>query len=508
MDKAIKKLCLFSALLLCFSSIACSSGHPDSGLQSQSTTADDVTTAPVTNTIEYEKDDLPKLDFNGRTVRFFSPGSVDNGFSLFETSFTVEELTGDFISDSIYNRELYVEDRLGVEIENVKVIKGGDREIEKIFATDDDSYDAIISTNTFMSECAIDKYLTDLYTVDYLNFDKPWWSQNFSESAELFGSLYLCSGSLFISLVRNTVAMYYNKTLALEYSSSKPELQMLYDIVDSGDWTYDKMTEIAADIYDDANGNSLRDMDDIYGICYNQGTPFVTFWSGFDIDVFTRTEDGWFEFAVSTDKLYNSLEKISRFMFEEPGSATARVGTSDENFLEYNYQLDLFANGNSLFLLEKVGRAETDAFRNMKDDYGILPHPKYDSGQKNYYSFPETLFGAVAIPKMNSEPDVVGAVLEAMASYSYRGTMPLYLDTVLKGQYMSDPQSRRMIDLVVEGIKIDPAWIYIDTLATRYPAKFSEQMPSGNASYVSIHESNSKKMKINLDIYKKQLENN
>ena len=101
---------------------------------------------------------------------------------------------------------------------------------------------------------------------------------------------------------------------------------------------------------------------------------------------------------------------------------------------------------------------------------------KYDKNQKNYYSFPETSFGAVAIPKMNTSPEIVGAVLEAMASYSYRQTMPLYLDTVLKGQYMSDAESRRIVDIIVDGISIDTAWIYIDTLANRYPANFSEML--------------------------------
>lgn len=84
---------------------------------------------------------------------------------------------------------------------------------------------------------------------------------------------------------------------------------------------------------------------------------------------------------------------------------------------------------------------------------------------------------------MNTSPEIVGAVLEAMASYSYRETMPLYLDTVLKGQYMSDAESRRIVDIIVDGISIDAAWIYIDTLANRYPANFSEMLNRGSNAF-------------------------
>ena len=79
------------------------------------------TAAQKNEGIFYEPDELPELDFGGETVTMLSRGLKNGGFSFYETNLTVEELTSDVLNDSIYNRELYVEDRLNVEIENVKV---------------------------------------------------------------------------------------------------------------------------------------------------------------------------------------------------------------------------------------------------------------------------------------------------------------------------------------------------------------------------------------------------
>ncbi|MBO4219751.1 MAG: hypothetical protein J5933_02370 [Clostridia bacterium] len=65
-----------------------------------------------------------------------------------------------------------------------------------------------------------------------------------------------------------------------------------------------------------------------------------------------------------------------------------------------------------------------------------------------------------SIPTTNLNPDMSAAVLEAMASYSYRDTLPTYLDLALKGKYMNDASSRKMVDLIVSGFRVDAGWIY------------------------------------------------
>ena len=41
-----------------------------------------------------------------------------------------------------------------------------------------------------------------------------------------------------------------------------------------------------------------------------------------------------------------------------------------------------FMNGQGLFLTESIGEAHI--MREMRDDFGILPYPKYDEAQESY----------------------------------------------------------------------------------------------------------------------------
>ena len=64
----------------------------------------------------------------------------------------------------------------------------------------------------------------------------------------------------------------------------------------------------------------------------------------------------------------------------------------------------------------------------------------------------------------------VGAVLEALASESYKTVTPAYYETALKYKYMSDPESWKMLDLIYENIYIDPGIIYTSVLDSFHDA--------------------------------------
>ena len=88
------------------------------------------------------------------------------------------------------------------------------------------------------------------------------------------------------------------------------------------------------------------------------------------------------------------------------------------------------------------------------------------------------------------DPAMIGAVLEKMGELSYKIVTPAYLDTALKGKYLRDDNSARMVDRIIEGTWMDFAEInasytgriindkYLgeltsDTLASHYESKKS-----------------------------------
>ncbi|MBR5452513.1 MAG: extracellular solute-binding protein [Clostridia bacterium] len=495
----------FLAVLMLLSFAACAGDNGASKDTGKTTSPTDGTTAPsFEDVIDYEKDDLPaSLNFGGDKVVVLS-ASIYNaeGEEDRMPEFSVEELTSDVINDSIYNRELSVEDRLDIEIVNAQVtVDKLTTEIEKQYNAGDDSYDVVIHANHTLARYVFDGYFTDLYTVDYLNFDKPWWSDKFNSEAELMDMLFMTTGSLSLSLTRNIYAMYYNKALAENYSSDIEELGDLYTVVENGDWTFDKFVELGGEIYKDTNGDTLYDIDDEYGIAYVPYIPLDAIWSSFDINIFSRTEDGWFEMDVNTDKLYTALDKMYSLIHDTKGSMSS--GGFGVDFYDVH---KTFANGHVLFMPNMLGVIETPELRNMQDDYGILPYPKYDDSQKEYYSYSHDQYTAFAIPITSSKPDTAGAMLEAMASYAYRDTQPAYFNTALKGKYMSDPQSRKMLDIVVEGFMVDAAWIYLGNLAADYPPSFRYMIARKEESFAVNHQKLSKRAEIYLKTYKASFE--
>ncbi|MBR6558322.1 MAG: extracellular solute-binding protein [Clostridia bacterium] len=442
--------------------------------------------------IEYEKDNLPDgLNFNA-TVTILSSRE---GISV--NDITVEELSSDVVNDSIYNREMYVEDRLGVEIENKPAVDFGN-EITKQIGSGEDTYQIFVGETYDFSKYSFDGVLYDLNTIDYLSLDKPWWSELFIEEASINDALYMATGSISLSLLRNLIVIYYNKAIAENYKENNDKFSVfedIYSVVENGEWTLDMLHTLSSEVYQDANGNTDRDEEDIFGL----GLHFYSLdaiWSSFDLNVLSPTEDGWFELDVNTEKLYGALEKVTDLVHNTNGVYISKDGINTKS------TAGMFASGKYLFAIDYLNISETPALRNMTDEYGILPFPKLDNKQDSYYSYAYDTYLSYSIPNTNPSPEIAGAVMEAMASYSYRNTVPAYLDTALKGKYMNDSQSRRMIDLVVNNFRLDTAWIYIFTIGGDYPSGYRNNIYENKRAFASEHEKNSRATNRKLMAYK------
>jgi hypothetical protein len=101
----------------------------------------------------------------------------------------------------------------------------------------------------------------------------------------------------------------------------------------------------------------------------------------------------------------------------------------------------------------------------MEDAYGILPEPKYDTYQKEYLSFVNGSTSLVMIAKTESDPEFVGTVMEAMATYNYQHVTPNMFQVVTKLQAAQDPVSAEMVDLIIRNRVFDMGY-YADLTVT------------------------------------------
>ena len=486
-----RSACIIISFLLILCSLVSCSGEEkpeETTVQTdskESNSAED-TTVPVQeeSTLPKVDDNLPEsLKFDGETVSILAPKIKEGSVVDLYTN----ELNSDPINDSIYNRELYAEDRLGVKVEFPQFNGTYLEEIQKQANTGDDTYQLYYVVSHEMADYVFDGYYLDLSELDYLDFDMPWWNSDFIYECSVKNKVFMLTGSLSLTMLREIHAVYFNKTLANDYGAGIPDLNDMYGLVDSGKWTIDKLMELSGGIYRDMNGDQVRDIEDCYGVICVGSTADMP-WGAFDISVFEKDEDDWFVFNVNTDKLFSAYEKIYDLFYNTDGSATAYFEVSGTD------AANMFANGNALFLLDSLSDVENISFRNMKDDYGILPEPKYNEQQKEYYAYSGE-FSCFAIPVTNARPEVTAAVLEAMSSYSYNETVPAYLDLALKGRYMSDAQSRKMIDLTIKNVKIDAAWTYLEEIGAGYAPSFRYRIWDKENSFASNHQSHAQKIK-------------
>ena len=208
-------------------------------------------------------------------------------------------------------------------------------------------------------------------------------------------------------------------------------------------------------LYRSLNGDDEKDAEDQYGLLINHYENCDMFWSSFDMSMVSRNDDGWFGFDPSQqEKISSAFEKVFYLIRENPG--TFDTGTSEG----FDKARDMFSSGNALFAALHLYYAESKEMRNMQDEYGILPIPKFDEAQENYYTYSHDQYSVFMIPKTVADPEMSGAVLEVMAYESYRSLQPTYYDLVLKGRYANDPQSRSILDTVTANIMVDSSWIY------------------------------------------------
>ena len=199
-------------------------------------------------------DDLPEKPFGGEEFTII----ID---SYAQTGFMSEELTGDVLSDAVFNRNKAVEERFDVKLNyvvddwnNVTTL------VRNTVTAGDDEYQLADHHALASNDWVLADILVNWYDVPYVNFDKPWWSDTNQNDLTYNGVNFLAVGDYSLTTIGRTYAIYYDKVKAKDY-----QMPDLYALVKEGKWTIDKLSELTRDIYTDLNNNNQRDFEDFYG---------------------------------------------------------------------------------------------------------------------------------------------------------------------------------------------------------------------------------------------------
>ena len=415
-----------------------------------STNTDNTETA--VETVETEDmaylDAVGERDYGGRDFRFLL---FDNGEELSWSAFDVlaEEATGEGINDAIYNRNLSIGERF-----NVKIVGDGDAnaagKLASMVRAGDSTYDAaFLQTGSAGSNAQNGDFL-DMTALPDIDITKPYWDQSCIHDLSIGGKVYFMTGDISTIDKKATWILMFNKNLITSFDLESP-----YTLVNEGKWTVDKFREMSADVSTDLNGDGTMDQADQYGLATTPDTVYGLFYScgGRFIE---KDANDLPVFSVDVDKCSSILEKTGSIMSDRDATLLSSLIKGETNPI-VTIQ-NCFIEGRSLFYGEVM--FHVNRLREMADDFGIIPMPKYDEAQAHYVTYTNPAGLMLVIPKSTADVGCTGSVLEAMASLSHTTLTPAYYDNALKGKFARDNDSGAMLDLIFENRVYDLTQIY------------------------------------------------
>lgn len=479
----MRKICLkllFTALIVFLFITALSSCSEASETNSNETTVSESTTETVTE--DLLKPDVPEHDFNGEPFRVFINWASD----YFTDGFNADEITGEAVNDTIYNRNAALEQKYNVKIEGV--VEPNIKKLVQSVLASDGSYEAVMllfGATTLIN----DDVVTDVSNLPYIDMEKPWWDNYINAVYSIGDKQLFFSSEMDVTTIYHARSLFFNKGLAEDLNLDNP-----YALVSDGTWTLDKFTEMCASAASDIDGNSIMDHNDQWGYAVQTGITINMFYAtGND---FISKDANNIPYLDVSEKSISILEKLNK-LFSQKDVVMFDSDYAKVNPLTHEVLQMVFSDKRALFLAEIIQLAER--MRGSDVNFGILPQPKYDEEQKNYHCFFEC--ETMAIPKSNDSLEMTGSLIEEISYDNYIHLRSEIYETCLVGKFLRDDESEAMLDIIFANRIVSLENIFRWGVQESMQA----QMNSSSAAYVSALEKIRAKVETNItkatDVY-------
>ncbi|MCL2814275.1 MAG: extracellular solute-binding protein [Oscillospiraceae bacterium] len=418
-------------------------------------------------------DKVPEFDLEGYEYKV-----VTGVYSRDHQELFPEEEMGDILNDTIYARNRKIEERFKMNFKSSviglfellpairKNVKAGDNAFDMYMQIDREAYTA-----------AGENLVYPLYKLPYIDLTQPYWCRLANEQLTLGGKQYIAFSDDNLSHFESAVVVYFNKKQVQDLG-----LEDIYALVKSGNWTHNKFYEYAKAAVKDLDGDGKITKADIWGMASEEDFLFPCFWTSAGLTLAAKDENDIPYFAVpGNEKFFN----IAATVVAEINKSNAGICYIEQSSTEE--RVAFFRNGGVLFSVGSI--RDMVQLRDMPDDFGIVPFPKYTAEQPQYYSRVCGGFPYV-IPITCDNPELVGAVMEAMACAARNEIVPAYYEWSLQNKYSRDPDTVEMLDLIFDTRMYDLGdTIWYSPIRIGYTAVFLK----GEDTFVSFTEKNEQK---------------
>ena len=408
------------------------------------------TTAAVTEAdtenLEYVRTLLPSHDFGGHTF-IVVDREVGNEWRTIDVYAEAEN--GDVINDAVFQRNMTVEEAFNIVITEYKLDPYDiGPHIRKTVSAGDESYDTFTESVSTLSGLAAENYLLDWTQISALQPEKPWWDPMMTSDCSIGNKIFFNTGDISIMDNYGTWCMLFNKDMVRDY-----DLGDVYAMVEDGTWTLDVMYDMAKTAARDLDGNGQMDDGDQWGFVTEAYNMFGL-WASTGEKIAGKNADDLPVLSMYNERSAAAAEKIRALQ-----SDTSVTMSAERCAGSYEFSNAIFKNNKALFMFGGLWLLSN--YRDSEVNFGIIPAPKYDEAQPQYYTtysaYNCTAFG---IPTHASDAERTGAILEAMAMISRYTLTPAYYDKALIGKYIRDEESAGMLDIILASRNYDLGNIY------------------------------------------------
>ncbi|MCL2517764.1 MAG: extracellular solute-binding protein [Oscillospiraceae bacterium] len=360
-----------------------------------------------------------------------------------------EAETGEPINDAVYRRNRKVEELYNIEIVSTfhnsrdAVVQAA----RKAILAAEDAYDVGFTVGITMPTILASKdYTYDLFTIPNLDLTRSWWNKKAIAEFSIANQLHITTGDISIFDAMSIDCFYRNKFLADDYG-----LESAYELVYQGNWTWDKLIEMCHVVARDLNGDGVMNEWDQYGM-YTEFAAIRYMFRSCGGRIVKKDADDIPYLAVNTDITVKVIDyALASFMNKD-------IAMVSQDYKFNNYYADSmipkYIANEVLFALGAIYTALD--LRNMECDFEILPYPKLNEQQSEYYAMTSRSYGThIHIPATCTDTGRVGAVLDALGYYSQQYIKPAVFDITVTDKLMRDEDSVRMVDLMLDTREYD-----------------------------------------------------
>jgi len=378
--------------------------------------------------------------------RKFDEGTVLKvyGRAFANTDWYAEELNDEVINDAVFERNAWLKDTYGFDIEFRQAANDTEwiETARNAAKAGDGSIDLLVGGGTYISTLAQENHLLDLRTLENIDLEADWWDHNATKDLSIANRVFFTSGALNTADIRGVYCIFMNKDVLTQ----KEDYEDPYQLVRDNEWTMDKLLEMSKEYAAD-NGNGTWGEEDTYGyVAENYDSYAMYFCSGERI--VSKDADDLPVLALETVRAAEFVSKMKDFY-------------SDESvMISYSATIVPISKDNRALFCGTILNA-IDTYREMEGDYGILPLPKYESEQDGYaHSVSCATTGSlVGIAGCTADPEATSFMVEMLNRKSVDTLREAYMENTVKSRGLRDEDSYEMLDLIINSRVYDVAYM-------------------------------------------------